>query len=258
MKNKLTITIIQTGLYWGDKEKNIQHFNNLINQVQDTDIILLPELFNTSFIVDDVSLAEKMEGVTVSWMKLKSKEKKSAIAGTLLIKEHGKIYNRLVWISKSGSIQTYDKRHLFSLVNEHRFLTKGKQRTIIIEQGWKICPLICYDLRFPVFSRNDIDYDLLIYLANWPIKRINAWNTLLEARSIENQCYTIGVNRIGQDGNGVLFDGHSKVFDAFGKELYSVCENKQKLLNVEICKEELTSQRKQLNFLKDRDDFSIY
>ena len=199
-----------------------------------------------------------MDGLTVSWMKLKSQEKKAAIAGTLLIKEHNKIYNRLVWVSKNGLIQTYDKYHLFSMADEHLFLTKGKQRTIIIEEGWKICPLICYDLRFPVFSRNDVDYDLLIYLANWPIKRINAWNTLLEARSIENQCYTIGVNRIGQDGNGILFDGQSKVFDAFGKQVYSACGNKQTLLQVEICKGELKLQRNQLNFLKDRDNFIIH
>ena len=257
MKKKLGITAIQTHLYWKKRDKNIVHFNNLINQIDNTDIILLPELFNTAFSINDSNLAEEMNGKTISWMKLKSEEKNCAISGTLLIKENNKIYNRLIWISKGGTLYTYDKYHLFSLIKEEKYITKGEKRIIIEEQGWKFCPLICYDLRFPVFSRNNIDYDVLIYLASWPVKRIDAWSALLKARSIENQCYTIGVNRIGEDGNGVLFNGNSKVFDAFGKELCSGIANQEKILKVEICKEKLQLQRRQMNFLKDRDIFTI-
>ncbi|MBT4881075.1 MAG: nitrilase family protein, partial [Flavobacteriales bacterium] len=180
-----------------------------------------------------------------------------AIAGTLMVKEGEKVFNRLVWISKNGDIHTYDKHHLFSLIKEEIYIAKGEGRLIIEEEGWKICPLICYDLRFPVFSRNDVDYDVLIYLANWPVKRIDAWDTLLKARSIENQCYTIGVNRVGEDGNQIPFNGHSKVFDAFGKELLSATENNEEILQIEISLDDLKLKRRQMNFLQDRDDFTL-
>ncbi len=166
-------------------------------------------------------------------------------------------YNRLIWVTKNGEITTYDKRHLFSLIKENEFLSKGKDRLVIELDGWKICPLICYDLRFPVFSRNNINYDVLIYLANWPVKRIDAWDTLLKARAIENQCYTIGVNRVGIDGHGVAFNGHSKVLDAFGKELLSSPENKETILQINISIDELNRKRRQMNFLQDKDDFIL-
>jgi predicted amidohydrolase len=198
-----------------------------------------------------------MNGKSVSWMKEISKKKKCAIAGSLMINEEGKVYNRLVWISKDGQISTYDKRHLFSLIEEERHISKGDKRLIVELEGWKICPLICYDLRFPVFSRNNGDYDLLIYLANWPIKRIDAWDTLLKARSIENQCFTIGVNRVGEDGNGIPFNGYTKVFDAFGKELFSAKENMEEVLQIEINLDDLKLKRRQMNFLQDRDNFTL-
>lgn len=220
MKEILNITLIQSNLFWEDVNKNLSHFEGITSKISETDIILLPEMFNTSFCPKSNHLAETMDGKTISWMKEISIKKNSAIAGTLMVKEEKKIYNRLVWINKGGSIQTYDKHHLFSLIKEERYISKGEDRLIINHEGWKICPLICYDLRFPVFSRNDSDYDVLIYLANWPIKRIHAWDSLLKARSIENQCYTIGVNRVGEDGNGTHFNGHSLAFDAFGKIMY--------------------------------------
>jgi len=257
MKNSLNITLIQTSLFWENVEKNLYHFDKLISEISDTDIILLPEMFNTAFCPKSNHLAETMEGETVSWMKEIAKNKNSAIAGTLMVKEGARVFNRLVWISKNGTIHTYDKHHLFSLIKEERYISKGTGRLIIEEDGWRICPLICYDLRFPVFSRNDVDYDLLIYLANWPIKRIDAWDTLLKARSIENQCYTIGVNRVGEDGNGIPFNGHSKVFDAFGKELLSATENKEEILQIEISLDDLKLKRRQMNFLQDRDDFTL-
>tara|TARA_X000001036_G_scaffold341834_1_gene321268 strand:- start:208 stop:984 length:777 start_codon:yes stop_codon:yes gene_type:complete len=257
MQETLHISILQSDLFWKDICKNLTHFEKLISKISKTDIILLPEMFNTAFCPKSNYLAESMNSTTVNWMKKISIQKKCAISGSLMIEEKGKIYNRLVWISKNGQISTYDKRHLFSLVNENEFLSKGEKRIIIEEQGWKICPLICYDLRFPVFSRNNIDYDILIYLANWPVKRIDAWDTLLKARSIENQCYTIGVNRIGNDGNGIAFNGHSKVFDAFGKELTSANEDSEEVIQAEISSHDLKLKRRQMNFLKDRDKFIL-
>ena len=257
MKKKLNLSLIQSNLFWQDIDKNLSHFEKLILDISETDIILLPEMFNTAFCPKSIHLAEKMEGTTVNWMKEISKNKNCAIAGSLMVKEKEKVYNRLVWISRKGEIYTYDKHHLFSLIKEERSITKGEGRLLIEIEGWKICPLICYDLRFPVFSRNDIDYDILLYLANWPVKRIDAWDTLLKARSIENQCYTIGVNRIGEDGNKISFNGHSSVFDSFGKKVLSSTENKEEVLQIEICLEDLKLKRRQMNFLKDRDGFTI-
>ena len=257
MKNSLNITLIQTSLFWENVEKNLSHFDKLISEISDTDIILLPEMFNTAFCPKSNHLAETMEGETVSWMKEIAKNKNSAIAGTLMVKEGAKVFNRLVWISKNGTIHTYDKHHLFSLIKEERYISKGTGRLIVEEDGWRICPLICYDLRFPVFSRNDVDYDVLIYLANWPVKRIEAWDTLLKARSIENQCYTIGVNRVGKDGDGIPFNGHSKVFDAFGKKLLSATKNIEEVLQIEISLDDLKLKRRQMNFLQDRDNFTL-
>ena len=257
MKEILNITLIQSNLFWEDVDANLSHFKELISTISETDIILLPEMFNTAFCLESNHLAETMEGETISWMKAIAKQKNCAITGTLMVKENGKVYNRLVWVLKNGEIYTYDKHHLFSLLKEERHIAKGAGRLIVEVDGWKICPLICYDLRFPVFSRNNVDYDILIYLANWPVKRIDAWDTLLKARAIENQAYTIGVNRVGEDGNGIPFNGHSKVFDAFGKELLSATENKEEVLQIEISLDDLKLKRRQMNFLQDRDDFTL-
>tara|TARA_B110000438_G_scaffold22203_1_gene20090 strand:+ start:1207 stop:1974 length:768 start_codon:yes stop_codon:yes gene_type:complete len=255
MKNNLKISLIQSNLFWEDVDKNLSHFKGLISEISNTDIILLPETFNTSFSIKATHLAEKMDGKTVNWMKKISKQKKCAIAGSLMVIAKGKVYNRLVWISKKGDINTYDKHHLFK---EEKSIEKGEGRLLVEIEGWKICPLICYDLRFPVFSRNDIGYDILIYVANWPVKRIDAWDTLLRARSIENQCYTIGLNRIGKDGNGIFCNGHSAVFDAFGAQILSSTENKEEVLQIEIYLDDMKSKRKKMNFLQDRDDFTIH
>ncbi|MAO71605.1 MAG: nitrilase family protein [Flavobacteriales bacterium] len=257
MKSKLNVSLVQSNIYWKDIVKNLSSFKTLVSDIGETDLILLPEMFNTAFCPEDNSLAESMDGQTVRWMKDLSKSKKCSVSGTLMIKKGEKVYNRLVWVNKNGDIYTYDKYHLFSLTKEGKYLEKGSKRLIIKEEGWKICPLICYDLRFPVFSRNNVDYDLLIYLANWPIKRIDSWDTLLKARSIENQCYTIGVNRIGQDGNGIHFNGHTKAFDAFGNKLISAKDNIQEVLQIEISLEDVKLKRRQLNFLQDRDDFTL-
>ena len=257
MKESLNITLIQSDLFWEDVDANLFHFKALISKIISTDIILLPEMFNTGFSVKSTHLSEEMDGKTVSWMQKISKEKGCAIAGSLMVTENEKTYNRLVWISKKGEISTYDKSHLFSLIKEEKTITKGKQRLIINVEGWKICPLICYDLRFPVFSRNNVDYDVLIYLASWPTNRIDAWDVLLKARSIENQCYTIGVNRIGIDKNGCHFNGHSLVFNGFGEKVLSSTENKEQVLQVDLSLDDLQLKRRQMNFLQDRDKFII-
>ncbi len=257
MKDRLNISLVQSRIYWQNVEKNILHFSNLISSVKKTDIILLPEMFNTGFCPQSKHLAEKMNGKTIRWMKDISKQKKCAIAGSLMIFERGEIYNRLIWISKKGTISIYDKRHLFSLINEQEFISSGQKRLIVEEEGWRICPLICYDLRFPVFSRNNENYDVLIYLANWPTQRIDAWNALLRARGIENQCYTIGVNRIGKDDNGISFNGSSKIFSASGKELLSTRKNKETVMQINISIADLKKLRKKMNFLHDQDKFII-
>ena len=204
MQESLCISLIQTKLYL-NREDNLNHFDKLIRKIENTDIILLPEMFNTSFRTDQTQLAEDMKGNTVKWMCRKSKEYNCSIAGSLMIKEKNKVFNRLVWITDKQEIITYDKKHLFPLVAEEKYINAGKKRVIIQTKGWKIFPQICYDLRFPVFSRNDMSYDILIYLANWPESRIEIWKTLLKARAIENQCYTIGVNRIGKDNKNINF-----------------------------------------------------
>lgn len=257
MKKNLNISLIQSNLFWEDLNKNLSHFEELISKISETDIILLPEMFNTAFCPQSTHLAETMEGETISWMKEISKNKNCAISGTLMIEENGKVYNRLLWISKRGNVSTYDKSHLFSFVKENKSITKGETRLIVEIAGWKICPLICYDLRFPVFSRNNVDYDILIYLSNWPVMRIDAWETLLKARAIENQSYTIGVNRIGEDGNNVCFNGHSKILDAFGKELLCATENQEDVLEITLSAKDLKLIRKKINFLTDRDKFFI-
>ena len=257
MKQNLNLSLVQSNLFWEDVDKNLLHLEKLMSTISETDIILLPEMFNTAFCPKSNHLAEKMDGKTINWMQEISKQKNCAIAGTLMIKENEKVFNRLIWISAIGETHSYDKHHLFSLIKEERYISKGQGRLIIEEQGWKICPLICYDLRFPVFSRNNVDYDILIYLANWPVKRIDAWDTLLKARSIENQCYTIGVNRLGEDGNGALFNGHSKVFDSFGKEILSATDNTEEVLQISLSLDDLKLKRRQMNFLQDRDDFTL-
>jgi predicted amidohydrolase len=257
MQEILNLSLVQSNIFWADVDKNLKHFSSLISKIKQTNIILLPEMFNTSFCPERNDLAEKMNGKTISWMKDISKIYDCVVTGTLMIKENNKVYNRLVWISPNKEIITYDKSHLFSIIKENKYISKGNKRLIVSEYGWKFCPLICYDLRFPVFSRNTEDYDVLIYLANWPKARIDAWDTLLKARSIENQCYTVGLNRIGQDGNGIEFNGHSKVFDAFGKEIFAATDNNEDILQVVISKKSLLQKRNKMNFLNDQDSFTL-
>ncbi len=213
----MNIALIQTSIVWENPNQNLKNLEQKINAISESvDLIVLPEMFTTGFTMNPKNVAETMNGETISWLKAISKKKNFAITGSIIITEKGNYYNRLVFIFPSGEIQHYDKKHLFTLAGEDKVYTSGKDKLIFVYKGYKICPLICYDLRFPVFARNVEDYDILIYVANWPKPRINAWDILLKARAVENFCYTIGVNRVGEDFNKHEYIGHSQVIDFFG------------------------------------------
>jgi len=257
MKEKLDIVLLQCDLHWESVAKNLTQIEEYLDEVSNSDIILLPEMFSTGFSVKSTHLAEAMDGATVCWMKSIAQKKASVLCGSLMIKEAGHVYNRILWVEPNGTIEYYDKRHLFSLIEEDRCFTSGKKRLIIDYKGWRICPLICYDLRFPVFSRNDVDYDLCFYLANWPNQRIAAWDTLLKARAIENQAYIIGVNRVGFDGYNAEYSGHSQVLDPNGDLIALAPDNEIGLVECNLSKEHLQAYRDRLPFLEDQDKFDL-
>ena len=257
MNEALNIAILQCDLHWEDSSKNTNQIEEYLEGLMDTDLIVLPEMFSTGFSVSSTHLAEKMDGPTVNWMKSIAKKYHSVLCGSLMIEENGFVYNRLVWVEPCGSIQHYDKRHLFKLIGEHKYFTAGTKRLLIEYKGWKICPLICYDLRFPVFSRNDVDYDLLLYVANWPNKRISAWDALLKARAIENQSFVLGLNRVGVDGCKAHYSGHSQIIDPEGGIVTMAPENESGLLELTLTKAPILQLRNRLPFLSDRDDFNL-
>ena len=250
--------MIQSVLAWENPNQNRLHFLEQINSItQPVDIIVLPEMFTSGFTMNANAIAETMEGETVSWMKGIASKKQTAITGSLVIKEHGKFYNRLLFVHPNGQIDTYDKRHTFTLAGEDKVYTAGIKKSIINYKGWTICPLICYDLRFPVWARNIENYDLLLYVANWPTPRINAWDALLKARAIENMSYCIGVNRVGLDGNNHEYSGHSALYDVLGNRMDSILESTETIEVVTLEKSHITKYRERLGFLKDRDTFSL-
>jgi omega-amidase len=252
----MKITLIQTSLAWEDAETNRQNFIRLIESIEDTDMIVLPEMFSTGFTMAPEAVAEAMDGRTITWMKNIASQKECAVTGSIVIQENGNYYNRLLFVLPSGEIKTYDKRHLFSLAGEDKAYTNGKERLIVEYNGWKICPLICYDLRFPVFSRNTEEYDLLLYVANWPAPRVLAWDTLLRARAIENLCYVAGVNRTGQDNNGHNYPGHSQIFNHLGKTLLEPTDA-EGVFTIELDKQAMLETRQKFSFLDDRDSFTL-
>jgi len=250
----LRITLVQSHLHWEAPSQNRDHLEALISNLQQTDLIVLPELFSTAFSVS--AEGESMNGDSIQWMLKIAKLTQAALVGSLIITENGNKFNRLVWMNPDGTHHHYDKRHLFCMMDESDYFKAGKDRLIVEYMGWKICPLICYDLRFPVFSRNDVGFDILLYVANWPVSRIDHWDKLLVARAIENQCYVVGVNRVGQDNNGVEFTGHSTLIDYRGHIIYKEVKN-EATPTVAINKDDLIQGRTRLPFLKDRDNFSI-
>jgi omega-amidase len=252
----MKVSLIQPDLVWEDKDTNRNSISRMIAEVIVTDLIVLPEMFSTGFTMKPTDVAETMDGETIFWMKALAAEKNAAICGSIVISEAGNFYNRFVFVYPTGEIAHYDKRHLFTLAGEHNSYTPGKVKLIVDYKGFRICPLVCYDLRFPVFSRNNDDYDLLLYVANWPEVRIAAWDTLLKARAIENMSYVIGVNRVGSDANGHHYVGHSQAFDALGANLAHISESAE-VLTVELNKNALLEARQKFGFLNDRDSFTV-
>jgi len=259
MEDNLRVAIIQSEIIWENPEANRKVFDFKINKIKkQVDLIVLPEMFSTGFSMNVKALAEPVEGESFLHLKKWALEKNACVTGSLMVNDNGKYYNRLYFVFPNGSYKTYDKRHLFSLAKEDQTYTAGSEKLIVTYKSWKICPLICYDLRFPVFMRNVEDYDVLLLVANWPEKRVEAWDTLLKARAIENMSYTIGVNRVGQDGKGFDYAGHSAIFNALGKQLSNPFNHHTSFTEViELEKEQLDKIRQKLGFLKDRDQFNL-
>lgn len=253
----MKVALIQSVIIWENPKANRNHFEAKINTIASAvNLIVLPEMFTTGFTMNPSAIAETMQGETVLWMQSLAKAKNTAITGSVVIEENAKFYNRMLFIFPSGDIQYYDKKHLFTLAGEDKVYVKGNQKLIVEYLGWKICPLVCYDLRFPVFSRNTDNYDLLIYVASWPKTRINAWDTLIQARAIENMSYTIGVNRVGQDDNGYNYTGHSQLVDYLGEYLIEPKEAEGILLAT-LDKAKMIEVREKFDFLSDKDFFEI-
>ncbi|MRX69035.1 Predicted amidohydrolase [Flavobacterium resistens] len=253
----MKIALIQSDLHWENALENRKNFESEINSIDsEVNLIVLPEMFSTGFTMNASAVAETMQGETVLWMKEVAKQKNAAVTGSLVITENGKFYNRMFFVFPSGEIQYYNKRHLFTLAGEDRFYTAGTEKVIVEYLDWKICLQVCYDLRFPVFARNTENYDLLLYVANWPKIRTNAWDALLKARAIENLSYTIGVNRIGVDANNYEHIGHSQAVDFLGNYVLEPQE-KNGVFIVELDKNTMYETRKKLDFLSDQDEFEI-
>jgi omega-amidase len=264
----LTITTIQTNLAWEDKTANLRMLEQKITGMEEkTEIVVLPEMFSTGFSMRPEALAETMEGETFEWMKRVSRENNIVLTGSVMIKEEGHYYNRLIWMLPNGQYGYYDKRHLFAFGEEDKHYSAGNKRLIASVKGWKINLMICYDLRFPVWARQaplssrrgdggEVEYDVLIYVANWPERRSHAWKTLLCARAIENQCYVVGVNRVGNDGNNIYHSGNSLVIDPTGQVLYHMADEED-VNTIMLQKELLEEVRTKFPFWKDADSFNI-
>ena len=252
----MKIALIQSDLQWENPSANRNNFESKINTIDDVEIIVLPEMFSTGFTMNASAVAETMQGETVNWIQSLAKQRNCAITGSLIIVENNQYYNRMLFVFPDGEIKHYDKRHLFSLAGEHKFYSSGTEKVIVEYLGWKICLQICYDLRFPVFARNVENYDLLLYVANWPKVRTNAWDALLKARAIENLSYAVGVNRIGLDIHNYEHTGHSQAVDFLGNYILEPQET-EGVFVVDLDKNAMLETRKKLDFLSDKDNFEI-
>ncbi|WP_333694071.1 amidohydrolase [Flavobacterium sp.] len=251
----MRVTLIQAPLAWEDPSQNRAYFESQLNQVTDSDLIVLPEMFTSGFTMNPACVAESMTGITINWLKKTAQKKGIAITGSLVISENHQFYNRMVFVFPNGNLEYYDKKHLFSLAGEDKVYQPGNVKKIISFKGWKICLQVCYDLRFPVFVRNLENYDCIIYVANWPSTRINAWDALLKARAIENLCCVIGVNRVGNDSNGLQYTGHSQVIDELGNCILEP-QKEEGHFTVTMSLQKIHETREKLNFLKDKDSFT--
>jgi predicted amidohydrolase len=277
----LTITLIQPDLRWEDKAANLQHLETLINGIgENTHLVILPEMFSTGFSMRPEVLAERMDGPTIAWMKQMAAHKKIILTGSVIIEERGRYFNRLIWMLPNGQFGTYDKRHRFAYAGEDEQYTAGHKRLIASVNGWRVNLLVCYDLRFPVWSRQQLqeplapaapgetvpqqvpgstpepEFDLLVYVANWPERRSHAWKTLLQARAIENQVYVAGVNRVGNDGNNISHSGDSMIVDPLGEVLYHAPAG-ESIFTLTLQREKLEEVRTRFPFWKDADRFTI-
>ncbi len=260
MKKDLKVTIVQTTLVWEDIHVNLVAFSEKLDIIgqSETDLIVLPEMFNTGFTMHASHVAETMNGKTMEWMAKLAALKNCVITGSLVIKDGGNYYNRLIWMRPDGTSEFYNKRHTFRMAEENKTYTAGNKKLIVeLEGGWRICPLVCYDLRFPVWSRNTGDYDCLIYVANWPDRRIHAWSSLLVARAIENQAYLVGVNRIGRDGKDIEYTGYSTVLNPKGEPISGTKPNTESVETISLSYTELENFRKDFPVALDADKFRI-
>jgi len=258
MQDQLKIALIQSDLVWENPSQNRSNFTQKINQITtQVDVILLPEMFTSGFTMSPENVFETMQGETVIWMLNQAKKSNAALGGSLVIQENEKFYNRFVFAKPDGTIETYNKRHTFTLAGENEKYNSGDIRVILEYKGWKICPLVCYDLRFPVWARNTDAYDVVFYVANWPKPRIAAWDALLKARAIENMSYCIGVNRVGVDNNKHEYSGHSAVYDGLGEQISQIKKGVEAIEIVSLSKKHLQTIREKLMFLNDRDQFSL-
>lgn len=258
MQEVLNITMIQCPLFWEQPEQNRTMFSEQIATIEKpTDLIVLPEMFTTGFSMNPSSLAETNDGPSVKWMQEMARKSNSAITGSIIIQEEGKYFNRMFFVFPDGHYEYYDKRHTFTFAGEDKAYQSGDKRLLITYKGWKIFPLICYDLRFPVWARNSDDYDVILYVASWPQVRMLAWDTLLRARAIENMAYCVGVNRTGIDGNNHEYVGHSAIYDPLGVQISKPDFEGDFIETVSLSKRHLQETRTRFHFLDDRDTFEI-
>jgi len=255
--NELKLAVIQSFLHWGDKEKNLKSFSAKLEQVGEVDIIVLPETFSTGFCMKQAAqYAESSDGKTMEWLANQAQKYDAVITGSHMVEDNGNYYNRLIWMRPDGTFESYDKRHLFRLAYEQNYFTAGENKKIVTLKGWNINLNICYDLRFPVWCRNiDNEYDLLLFVANWPKKRIDHWKQLLKARAIENLSYVVGCNRIGMDGTQTDHCGNSSIISPMGIVLKQSI--KEEIIHITLEKKILESVRNRLQFYKDADQFEI-
>ncbi len=258
IKEKIRLALVQVDIAWEDKKKNLEVYTKmLLGAKAKPDLIILPEMFQTGFTLTNVTMAEGEGGMTIQWMRDMAKQCNAVITGSIMFSDKNKLFNRLIWMEPSGEWQYYDKRHLFSVSGENIHFTSGHERQIFNLCGWKILPLICYDLRFPVWSRNSCNYDLLIYCANWPASRQFVWDILLTARALENQAFVCGVNRTGADMNNISYKGGSVIINPHGEKILTFRENEEDIKTCSVSKQELTECREKFPVLKDRDEYQL-
>ncbi len=254
--DNLKVALVQDTLIWGDVAQNLAHFTTVIRQIASTpDLIVLPEMFTSGFLMEKKHLVAPQLQETLNWMQQMATEKSTILMGSVIVEDAGKYYNRLYAVDQNGVLGYYNKRHLFRMGEEDAHFSAGTEHFIFNVKGWRICPLICYDLRFPVWSRNQNNYDVLIYVANWPDSRRKVWDVLLQARAIENQSYVVAVNRVGTDANNLEYSGGSMAINAKGKVIAKCIDNKSDVITAELNFAELNIFRKKFNVFADADKF---